>query len=98
MQSFEPSSLKYMRSKGLATRMVQLVDGDDYDFRNGGVDNPDASPFSRPYDWARAGDTRKFPAMLTPAGLAEVKTYADGIGPWKPYLVGSRAASTRPAR
>ena len=87
VQSFEPSSLKYMRSKGLNVRMVQLVDGDDYDFRNGTVDNPDASIYSRPYDWARAGDTRKFPAMLTPAGLAEDKTYADGIGPWKPYIV-----------
>ena len=87
VQSFEPSSLKYMRSKGLNVRMVQLVDGDDYDFKNGTVDNPDASIYSRPYDWARAGDTRKFPAMLTPAGLAEVKTYADGIGPWKPYIV-----------
>ena len=87
VQSFEPSSLKYMRGKGLNTRLVQLVDGDDYDFRNGTVDNPDASIFSRPYDWAKAGDTRKFTAMLTPAGLAEVKTYADGIGPWKPYIV-----------
>ena len=25
--------------------------------------------------------------MLTASGLAFVKTYADGIGPWKPYLV-----------
>jgi glycerophosphoryl diester phosphodiesterase len=25
--------------------------------------------------------------MLTPAGLAEVKTYADGIGPWKPMVM-----------
>jgi len=87
VQSFEPSSLKEMRSKGLNTRMVQLVDGDDYDFKNGGVDNPDTSVFARPYDWAKAGDTRKYPAMLTPAGLADVKTYADGIGPWKPYIV-----------
>ena len=87
VQSFEPSSVKEMRSKGLNTRMVQLVDGDDYDFKNGGVDNPDTSVFARPYDWAKAGDTRKYPAMLTPAGLADVKTYADGIGPWKPYIV-----------
>jgi glycerophosphoryl diester phosphodiesterase len=28
-----------------------------------------------------------FKDLLTPAGLAEVKTYADGIGPWKPYLI-----------
>ena len=25
--------------------------------------------------------------MVTPAGLAEIKTYADGIGLWKPYIV-----------
>jgi glycerophosphoryl diester phosphodiesterase len=87
VQSFEPSSLKEMRAKGLAVRMVQLVDGDDYDYRNGAVSNPDGSPFSRPYDWTKIGKLAKFPSLLTPAGLADVKTYADGIGPWKPYLV-----------
>jgi glycerophosphoryl diester phosphodiesterase len=30
---------------------------------------------------------RFFSAMVTPAGLAEIKTYADGIGPWKVYIV-----------
>ena len=25
--------------------------------------------------------------MLTPAGLAQIATYADGIGPWKPMIV-----------
>ena len=25
--------------------------------------------------------------MLTPAGLAEIKKYADGVGPWKPFIV-----------
>ena len=44
-------------------------------------------PLDRPYDWAKAGDPRLFAAMVTPAGLAEIKTYADGIGPWKPYIV-----------
>ncbi len=87
VQSFEPSSLKYMRAQGLKTRLVQLVDGDDYDFQNGTVNNPDTAVSTRPYDWVKAGDTRKFPVMLTAAGLAEVKTYADGIGPWKAYIV-----------
>jgi len=41
----------------------------------------------RPYSWTLAGDARYFDAMLTPAGLAEVKTYADGIGPWKPQVM-----------
>ena len=30
---------------------------------------------------------RWFDAMLTPDGLAEIKTYADGIGPWKAHIV-----------
>jgi glycerophosphoryl diester phosphodiesterase len=41
----------------------------------------------RPYSWTLAGDGRYFDAMLTPAGLAEIKTYADGIGPWKPQVM-----------
>ena len=30
--------------------------------------------------------------MLTPAGLAQIKTYADGIGPWKPMIVPVKCA------
>jgi len=85
VQSFEPSSLKEMRSKGLKTRMVQLVDGDDIDLKTGKITY--AIPFDRPYDWRKSGDERLFGDMVTPAGLAEIRTYADGIGVWKPYIV-----------
>ena len=85
VQSFEPSSLKEMRSKGLKTRMVQLVDGDNIDLKTGKITY--AIPFDRPYDWCKSGDTRLFADMVTPAGLAEIRTYADGIGVWKPYIV-----------
>jgi glycerophosphoryl diester phosphodiesterase len=85
VQSFEPGSLKEMRAKGLQSRMVQLIDGSDIDLKTGRITY--AVPFDRPYDWAKAGDSRLFAAMVTPAGLAEIKTYADGIGPWKPYIV-----------
>ncbi|MBI3369218.1 MAG: glycerophosphodiester phosphodiesterase [Burkholderiales bacterium] len=37
LQSFEPGSLKYMRSKGSALRMVQLIDGDSVDLKTGAV-------------------------------------------------------------
>jgi len=38
-----------------------------------------------------AGETTKtFGDLLTPAGLDEIATYADGIGPWTPYLISSR--------
>jgi glycerophosphoryl diester phosphodiesterase len=85
VQSFEPGSLKEMRAKGLNTRLVQLIDADDYDLKAGTLTY--AAPYDRPYDWAKAGDKRLFSAMVTPEGLAEIKTYADGIGPWKPYIV-----------
>ena len=31
--------------------------------------------------------------MITPAGLAEIKSYADGVGPWKRQFVGVRAVA-----
>ena len=85
VQSFEPGSLKEMRAKGLQTRLIQLIDADDYDLKTGKLTY--AAPYDRPYDWTLSGDTRLYSAMVTPAGLAEIKTYADGIGPWKPYIV-----------
>ena len=85
LQSFEPGSLKYMRSKGSTLRMVQLIDGDSVDLKTGAVTFD--VPSDRPYDWTLAGDKRNFDVMVTPAGLAEIKTYADGIGPWKRYIV-----------
>ncbi len=85
VQSFEPDSLKRLRALGLATRAVQLIDADDYNLKTGALSY--TAPYDRPYDWTKAGDTRLFSAMVTPAGLAEIKTYADGIGPWKPYIV-----------
>ncbi|QNP60861.1 glycerophosphodiester phosphodiesterase [Paenacidovorax monticola] len=86
VQSFEVSNLKYLRTK-TQVRLVQLVDADDV--------NPDGSislvaPYDKPYDFAVAGDSRTFASLLTSSGLKEVKTYADGIGPWKPYLIPSK--------
>ena len=89
VQSFEPGSLKEMKGKGLTNRMIQLIDADDYDLKTGKLSY--AAPYDRPYDWTVSGDTRLFSAMVTPAGLAEIKTYADGIGPWKPYIVPIKA-------
>lgn len=85
IQSFEPGSLKYMRSKGSKLKMVQLIDADDVDLKTGALTY--AAPYDRPYDWVQSGDKRLFSDMVTPAGLAEIKTYADGIGPWKRYIV-----------
>jgi glycerophosphoryl diester phosphodiesterase len=85
IQSFEQANLKYLRSK-TSVKLIQLIDADDV--------APDgkityAAPFDRPYDWAVSGRAGTFGDLVTPAGLAEVRTYADGIGPWKPYLISS---------
>jgi len=85
VQSFEPGSLKYMKSRGLKTKLIQLIDGDGIDMRTGAMTY--AVPVDRPYEWTKAGDRRNFDVMVTPAGLAEIATYADGIGPWKRYIV-----------
>jgi len=88
VQSFEPGSLKLMKARGLKTKTVQLIDGDGIDLKTGAMTY--AVPVDRPYEWTKAGDRRNFDVMVTPAGLAEIKTYADGIGPWKRYIVSTR--------
>ena len=78
-------------------RLVQLVDANDV--------APDgtityAPPFDRPYDWTVSGDpvlqSRTFGFFTTDEGLEEISKYADGIGPWKPYIVSSRAIALNP--
>ena len=83
IQSFEVSNLQYLNTQ-TEIRLVQLIDADDV--------NDDGSmslvaPYRQPYDFVVAGDPRLFSDLLTSAGLDFVKTYADAVGPWKPYLV-----------
>jgi glycerophosphoryl diester phosphodiesterase len=91
VQSFDPASLKYMRSIGLEARAIQLIDGNAINYETGEMiyETDDVYNFvdGRPYSWTLAGDGRYFGDMLTPDGLAEIKTYADGIGPWKPQVM-----------
>jgi glycerophosphoryl diester phosphodiesterase len=46
----------------------------------------------RPYDFVVSGDPRTYKDLVTPAGLAEIATYADGIGPSKNLIVPRDAA------
>jgi len=90
VQSFEPSSLQYMRSIGSKVKQVQLIDAYDVDFATGKmIYGTDAAHlvYSQPTDWKLAGRKELFDSMLTHSGLAQIKTYADGIGPWKPMIV-----------
>ena len=71
IQSFEVANLKEIR--GLTTaRIVQLL-----------------SSAGRPYDFVAAGaaETRLYADLITPAGLKEVASYANGIGPSKDMVI-----------
>ena len=87
IQSFEQSNLKRL-NRMTRVRLVQLMDANAV--------NPDGTldytpPFDRPYDWTASGDpallARTFAFFATDQGLEEVRSYADGIGPWKRYIV-----------
>ena len=71
IQSFEVGNLKEIRALTTA-RIVQLL-----------------SSSGRPYDFVAAGptETRSYADLITPAGLREVATYANGIGPSKDMVI-----------
>ncbi|MEL4179593.1 glycerophosphodiester phosphodiesterase [Roseateles sp. PN1] len=83
IQSFEVSNLQYLNTK-TDIKLVQLVDADDV--------NADGSmslvaPYDKPFDVANRGGKLSFADLVSEVGLSFVATYADGIGPWKPYLM-----------
>lgn len=92
IQSFETANLRYLNRK-TTVRLIQLIDANDIN-ADGSLDF--TAPYDRPYDWTVAGRTGLFKDLVTPAGLAEVKTYADGIGPWKPYIQSWTSAALLP--
>ncbi len=55
----------------LKVRLVQLLD----------------EPSMQPADFVLAGDKRRYADLITPEGLMEIATYAQGIGPWKRMIV-----------
>ena len=68
LQSFEVANLRYLRGRigrGGNIRLLQLVWKGD----------------TKPADVAEAGGTLTYAQMMTAAGLKEIATYADGIGP-----------------
>ncbi len=75
VQSFESGALRTVRrligTSMPNVRITQLIGGAN----------------TRPADWRLAGDTRTYAAMLSPLGLREVATYANGIGPEKSLVI-----------
>ena len=93
IQSFEPSSLRYLREH-IQVKQVQLIMASGVAADGTLEFNP---PYGRPFDWTVSGETRTFRDLVTPQGLAEIKTYADGIGVWKPFIVSAGTDVTGPA-
>ncbi|WP_153163003.1 glycerophosphodiester phosphodiesterase [Zoogloea sp. 1C4] len=83
IQSFEVSNLQYLNTR-TNIRLVQLIDADDV--KDDGSMSLVAQ-YHKPYDFVVKNDARSFADLLTSTGLDFVKTYADAVGPWKPYLV-----------
>jgi glycerophosphoryl diester phosphodiesterase len=90
IQSFEPSSLRYLRER-IAVKQIQLVAASGVGADGMLEFNP---PYARPYDWTVVGESRTFGDLLTVSGLKEIKSYADGIGVWKPFIVSSSTQAT----
>ncbi len=89
IQSFETSNLKELNQALLPAAglkdipLLQLLDAKDI--------KPDGTlDEAQPYDLQVSGDQRTYADLRTPAGLAEIKTYAAGIGPWKTMIVPSK--------
>ena len=78
VQSFEVANLKALR-RMTDLRLVLLIDAKAT--AEGKIE------YGRPYDFIAAGDRRTYGDLLTPAGLAEVVKFADGIGPAKGCIV-----------
>ncbi|MGH2416150.1 MAG: glycerophosphodiester phosphodiesterase family protein, partial [Microcystaceae cyanobacterium] len=79
IQSFEVGNLQYLNTL-IDVPLVQLLDASDIALDGTLIDN-------QPYDFVINGDTRTYGDLRTPQGLAEIATYANGIGPWKRMIV-----------
>lgn len=87
IQSFEVANLQYLNTK-TNIKLVQLIDA--YDVLDDGsiqVDTASYNPWRQPYDFVVSKDARTFKDLVTASGLDFIKTYADVVSPWKPYLV-----------
>lgn len=96
IQSFEVSNLQYIRTKS-TVKTIQLLSC--YDVAINGnliftVPKGQAISDGQPYDWYLKGDSRDYGFFRTQEGLDFVKTYATGIGPWKPFIISYKGTDT----
>lgn len=85
IQSFEVGNLKDLNDRimpeaGVDIPLVQLLDASGIELNGTLIE-------TQPYDFEVSNDPRTYGDLRTPQGLAEIATYADGIGPWKRMIV-----------
>jgi len=89
VQCFEVAPLQYINTKS-SVKLVQLIstynvnaDGTlDYNVPAG-----DFISYASPFDFYANGDSRTYEYFTTEEGMRFTATYADGIGPWKPFII-----------
>jgi glycerophosphoryl diester phosphodiesterase len=91
----EPALVKALRSNGLDSRRAKVF---VQSFEVGNLKSLDRKLKVRlvqlfdeealsPYDFAVSGDPRTYGDLANDAGLRGIAEYADGVGPWKNYIV-----------
>jgi len=83
IQSFEVANLKYLNTR-IDVKLAQLLDAEDVD-KDGNIVL--SAPYAQPYDFVVVGDKRTYRDLLSKEGLTEVRSYADILAPWKPYIL-----------
>ncbi|MFC6616994.1 glycerophosphodiester phosphodiesterase [Deinococcus radiophilus] len=83
IQSFETANLRDLNTRimpaaGVDLPLIQLISGPD----------------EAPYDWTAAGDTRTYAALGSSEGLRDIATYADGVGPYKRWVIDDHCQTT----
>ncbi|MEJ5149880.1 glycerophosphodiester phosphodiesterase family protein [Comamonas sp. MYb396] len=87
VRSLEVAHLKTLRAK-TQVRLVQMINGNPELAADGSILL--SAPNAQPYDFTVAGVSTTYAQMVTADGLAQIKTYANGISPWKPYVISAR--------
>jgi len=89
VQCFEVEPLQYINRKS-SVKLVQLIA--TYNINKDGslnyhVPAGDFISYGSPYDFFMNGDSRTYEFFTTREGMEFAATYADGIGPWKPFII-----------
>lgn len=89
VQCFEVATLQYLRSKS-DIKLIQLLgaagitnDGNLLFTKEDGSYDPEGQP----YDFIKNKDKRSYQFFTTKEGMEFMATYADAVGPWKPFII-----------